>query len=469
MTFPGTGAPARLSLRARVLIGFSAIAAIAVIIAIAVTVTTHTYLVRQLDDRLSAFAGVAPLDSARTDRLDAPLPPQQGADARPSDVLRAFVDSSGTMTVYFAPTVDIMDAGAPVINIADLPESGNVYLDAPSTVGDEDFRVYVRTTDRGWDITALSLADVSSATQRLILIEVFGIMAMLAGLTLVAWWVIRLGIAPMGRMVDAASKIADGDLEVRLDGAGGSTETAQLADSLNAMIGTLTASLAERERSEARLREFVADASHELRTPLTTILGYSELYRRGALAKKADATDAWARTEAEASRMRRLVEDMLELAKYDAEPVLGRVEVDFADLAREVVADATAAHPHKEFTLEAIGSVSALGDPDKLRQALINVIANAAEHGGQSVAVDVSRAEDVITLAVTDDGPGMTPEMAARATERFVRGDHSRTRATGGAGLGLAITSAIVDAHGGTLTVESSQGNGTTVTITIPA
>jgi two-component system OmpR family sensor kinase len=234
------------------------------------------------------------------------------------------------------------------------------------------------------------------------------------------------------------------------------------------MISTLTTSLSERERSEARLREIVADASHELRTPLTTILGYSELYRRGALSKKVDATDAWSRTEAEAARMRRLVEDMLELAKYDAEPKLARTQIDLVGLAQEIVRDATAAHPKSEFTLDSAGPVAAMGDSDKLRQALINVVTNAAEHGGKHVNIEMRAEAGAATLVVADDGPGMAPEVVARATERFVRGDHSRARATGGAGLGLAITSAIIDAHGGTLTVESEQGAGTTITVTLP-
>ncbi|WP_061963331.1 sensor histidine kinase [Demequina aurantiaca] len=465
MTFPGTGTPARLSLRTRVLIGFSAIAAIAVLVACVVTATTHSFLVRQLDDRLASFAGAAPLGGNQEQRPQLPAGGPGDENSRPSDVLRAWVDPSGEVTVFFAPNVGDEDSGAPILDVDDLPTQGNTYLNAPSTAGGDDFRVYARATPRGWDITALSLADVSSATQRLVLIETIGIAAMLAGLGLVAWWVIRLGIAPMRRMVDASSRIAEGDLDVRLDGAGGSTETAQLADSLNAMIGTLTASLTERERSEARLREFVADASHELRTPITTILGYSELYRRGALSKKADAADAWSRTEAEAGRMRRLVADMLELAKYDAEPVLNRVDVDLEALASEVVADASTAHPDNSFRVDATGSVHTHGDADKLRQALINVVANAAEHGGTNVTVTVTAATGGAQLAVSDDGPGMTPSVAARATERFVRGDHSRTRATGGAGLGLAITSAIVEAHGGTLTVESGEGSGTSVTM----
>ena len=230
----------------------------------------------------------------------------------------------------------------------------------------------------------------------------------------------------------------------------------------------MTSAIAERERSESRLREFVADASHELRTPLTTVLGYAELHRRGALAKKADQNDAWARTEAEAGRMRRLVDDMLELAKYDAEPVLARDDVPLLALISDVATGAGAAYPDVAF-VPGGEAVTVTGDADKLRQALLNVVANAAQHGGTHVSLTVAADVHGAHVVIADDGPGMTPEVAARATERFVRGDASRQRATGGAGLGLAITAAIVDAHGGSLAVDSSPGDGARVTLTFPS
>ncbi len=127
-------------------------------------------------------------------------------------------------------------------------------------------------------------------------------------------------------------------------------------------------------------------------------------------------------------------------------------------------------------------------DADRMRQAVINVVMNAAQHGADHVTVTVSRIAgpahealrgaalthanegvERVRIDVADDGPGMPPEIAARATERFVRGDNSRSRSTGGAGLGLAITAAIVDAHGGVLTISSTVGRGTTVTIEMAA
>ncbi|WP_062305736.1 sensor histidine kinase [Demequina subtropica] len=468
-------ARAGLTLRSRVLIGLGAIAAIAIAIAIVVTAVTHTFLIGQLDERLASSSGSV---GARFERgepqllLECGSGDEAAADEdgdRPSDVFRGFVDTDGNCYVFFTPNVFDGETSSPSFAGVELPTEGSAYLTVPATDDEGEYRVLARATSIGTDITALSTSGVEDATHRLILIEALGIAAVLAGLGAVAWFVISLGVNPMRRMVAASSRIAEGDLDVRLEGAGHGSESAELATSLNAVIGTLTASLEERERSEARLREFVADASHELRTPLTTVLGYAELYRRGAIARDEDVADAWRRTEAEAERMKRLVEDMLTLAKYDAEPQLNPIPLDLAHVCGEVVRDATAAREGVTFTLDAPEPVTIEGDPDRLRQAVINVVTNAAIHGGDHVTVRVRQDDALARIEVLDDGPGMAPEIAARATERFVRGDHSRARATGGSGLGLAITAAIIAVHGGTLTVESAEGDGTTVTIALPA
>jgi two-component system OmpR family sensor kinase len=478
-----------LSLRARLLLGFAAVAMIAIAVAAIVTITTRHYQVAQLDGRLLSFAGPSrlqeplappPADSDPTNPTDSsslsnPVYPSDPTDptdpgqiVRPSDALRGFFAIDGTLRVYFEPNVAGAPTTTPLLGLDDMPPSGVAFLTVPSSDGTDEFRVLARASGGGWDITAFSLRDVEAATRRLVTIETIGILAMLAGLALVAIWVIRLGITPMRRMVNASALIAKGDLDVRLEGAGRGSESAELADSLNAMIGNLTDAIDEREKSEARLRDFVADASHELRTPLTTVLGYAELYRKGGLKGKAAVTEAWGRTEAEAARMRRLVEGMLELARFDNAPMLRRDKVDMVRIATEVVSDARASFPDRTLTLDAPPTAPMVGDPDRLRQALVNVVVNAAIHGGQAIEVAVTAKAPGVAIVVSDDGPGMAPEVAARATERFVRADSSRSRARGGAGLGLAITAAIIEAHGGTLAVKSRTGHGTTVSMAFP-
>lgn len=485
-----------LSLRARVLVGLAAIAVVAIMAAVAVTVTTQHYLVSQVDDRLLAFSGPShgsglgdaddyPVSGGRTDdAATSGASTSTTADwwnERPSDAVRGVLTETGTLVVQFQPNVygdERFDA--PVITPADLSRTSLTYLTATAP-GDHEYRVLTKPLSSGWEITAVSLEGVRLTTQRLVLIESLGIGALLVGLGLVAWWVIRLGISPMGRMVDASTRIANGDFDVRLDAATSGTESAALATSLNTMIGRLTDALSERQRSEERLREFVADASHELRTPLTTVLGYAQLYRKGALAHTAEQADAWGRTEAEATRMKRLVEDMLELARYDAEPEMHIAPTNVARVVSEVLTDAARVHPQVSFAMggtgrlvpDVAGAVTAQVDGDRLRQAIINVVGNAAQHGAAHVVVTVTEEsrgdEDDVRIEVADDGPGMTADVAARATERFVRGEGSRSRSTGGAGLGLAITAAIVEAHHGHLEIASVEGEGTRIGMVLPA
>lgn len=499
MTPGATPSPRRaLSLRARLLVGLAAIALVAIAVAVTVTVTTHSYLMTQLDERLLAFTGPAHEDAGHD--LNSYLEGDDGDDDkddrsattgsasdwwadRPSDALRGKLYADGSYTQVWSPNLYDKDEGGdptyPLFDGARLPLEGDAYFTAPST-GDEKLRILARPVRGGWEITGLSLEGVESTTERLVMIESIGIGALLIGLGLVAWWVIRLGISPMRRMVNASTRIAEGDLDVRLEGASSGTESAALATSLNTMIGRLTSALAERERSEERLREFVADASHELRTPLTTVLGYAQLFRKGALSGDELQGDAWGRTEAEATRMKRLVEDMLELARYDAEPEMHLGTTDLTQVVSEVLTDAARAYRDVEFTVggpgpvvpDVVGAVTAEVDGDRLRQAIINVVGNAAQHGASRVVVTVSsesRGDGAdVRIEVSDDGPGMAPEVAARATERFVRGESSRSRSTGGAGLGLAITAAIVEAHHGHLEIASVQGEGTRIGMVLP-
>jgi two-component system OmpR family sensor kinase len=471
-----------------VLVGLAMIAVVAIAAAGAVTVTTEKFMVRQMDERLLAFSGpsllAAPVDedaypgidedSSREEESHGEPDGDEWWNERPSDALRGALTLDGEFLVKFEPNVygeDDDDFDAPVIDPAQLSRDEFTYLTAEA-MADHQYRVLAKPVPGGWEITALSLESVESTTHRLVWIESIGIGALLAGLSLVAWWVISLGISPMRRMVDASTRIANGDLDVRLEGASSGTESAALATSLNTMIGRLTDALAERERSEARLREFVADASHELRTPLTTVLGYAQLHRKGALSRKAEQADAWGRTEAEATRMKRLVEDMLELARYDAVPEMHIAPIDLTRVVAEVLSDAARAHPGVEFTAAPSASVTAHVDGDRLRQAIINVVANAAQHGASRATVSVSQHtaddEHEVRIEVVDDGSGMSPEVVGRATQRFVRGESSRSRSTGGAGLGLAITAAIVEAHDGRLELASVEGEGTRVGIVLP-
>jgi two-component system OmpR family sensor kinase len=241
------------------------------------------------------------------------------------------------------------------------------------------------------------------------------------------------------------------------------TEVGQVGHALNTMLGHVDNALKARQASESRVRQFVADASHELRTPLASIRGYAELTRRGNHRLPEDVTHSLGRVESEAVRMTSLVEDLLLLARLDAGRDLETAPVDLSRLLVDCVSDAHAAGTDHEWALDLPEEPVVIeADSQRIHQVIANLLANARVHtpDGTSVTVSLSKSgEGNAVIEVTDDGPGIPEERRADLFERFARGDSSRSRASGSTGLGLAIVRAVVDAHGGEVTVTSEPGN----------
>jgi two-component system OmpR family sensor kinase len=217
------------------------------------------------------------------------------------------------------------------------------------------------------------------------------------------------------------------------------------------------------------MRQFVADASHELRTPLTSIRGYAELARMQRAVGQPDE-DNLSRIEAEGTRMSRLVEDLLLLARGDRDSVPRRELLELREVLEDVVAGSRAAYPDRRIELSVDPTAHVVGDRDQLVRAVRNLVTNAAVHTSPDgpIAVRGSRSDGRVRIQVVDSGPGLPPEQAAHVFERFWRADRARSRARGGSGLGLAIVSSIVQAHGGGVRFDSSVERGTTVTIDLP-
>ena len=318
-------------------------------------------------------------------------------------------------------------------------------------------------------------------------------------------WLIGRGLAPLSEMAGTAQRITtQGDLTTRMPDADGRTEVGRLGAAINTMLDRIQQAFGARLRSEAKVRQFAADASHELRTPLTTIRGYAELYRQGAL-DGGQLPDAMRRIEQEALRMGTLVAELLELARLDRTTSLDITETDLALLVRDAAADARAVEPARPVRAEAPESLVAAVDEARIRQVLANLLGNVREHTPVTTptAVRLAQVRGGVVLEVADSGPGMAADDAARAFDRFHRGterrgggpaagpavgygaDHgadgagaasthsangSRPAAeSGGSGLGLAIVAAIAQAHGGQATLESAPGHGTRVRVWLPA
>lgn len=470
-----------LSLRARLLAGLALVAVVLVAVAWTITTTTRSHLVDQVDDQL--LAAVDPIRDGRFGGPGAPvgLPPVSDVDApvglpalpeRLSAMYEGVVVPDHGLVTFFEPNLPGQEFSAPDVDwdtVADAPAEP---FTVDSVDGGVEYRVLAVPGSEGVFVRALPLAEVDDTMNRLVLLETVGLIAVLVVLAAVAWWVIRLGIRPIRAMAHAADEITDDDLSARLpepDVRG--TEAAVLAHTLNTMLGRLETAVDEQRRSEARLRRFVSDASHELRTPVTTIQGYADLYRSGGLRDTSALDDAMRRTEQEARRMARLVDDMLTLAKLDQQRSQAVAPVDVGTVLSDTVADTRVTAPDHTVVDRIEPDLVVVGDEDRLRQIITNVVGNAAVHtpAGTTIAVTARSNEAQVVIEVDDDGPGVDTEHLERLTERFYRADPSRSRRHGGSGLGLAIVAAATDAHGGTLDIASEPGAGTTVTLRFPA
>lgn len=295
-------------------------------------------------------------------------------------------------------------------------------------------------------------------------------------------WLVRVGLRPLDAVERAAAEFGDAEsgdagLRRRVPGADERTEIGRLSATINRMLDRLQSAFDQRQRdlatlqeSEATMRRFVADASHELRTPIAATAAYAELFERGARDRPDDLARAMAGIRSETARMASLVEDLLLLAQLDEGRPSTNVRVDLGDVVASAVETARMVAPDREVKLRVDDAVVVIGDPSRLRQVIDNLLTNVRTHTPADTVclVTVGREGDDGVLLVADDGPGMGADDADRAFRRFHRADVSRTRASGGAGLGLSIVAAIVEAHHGTVALSSDLGRGTTICVRIP-
>ena len=340
----------------------------------------------------------------------------------------------------------------------------------------QELRVTARHTGQGMIVvTALSTDEVERTLSRLVLLEIaIGASAVIVALFATTWGV-RFSLRRLHRVTSTAQEVA---AELSPEGAGldrrvevddETTEVGRLATSMNTLLSAVETQFAARLENERRMRQFLADASHELRTPLTSIRGYAELARmQRALGNDAPVGDNLSRIESEGTRMSRLVDDLLTLARSDQGTLPERELVDVGDLLDDVVSGARAASPDRQISAHLTDGLTVVGDPDQLLRVIRNLVNNALMHTAGQVDVRAYPAAPGVAIQVVDRGPGLPPEEAAHVFERFWRADRARTRARGGSGLGLAIVASIVALHGGTVRFDSTVEDGSTVTVWLP-
>jgi two-component system, OmpR family, sensor kinase len=340
-----------------------------------------------------------------------------------------------------------------------------------STSGSGGFRVLVMTTERppgGTVIVAVPTSEVTKALHGLVLYESVGGIILLLVLSAGSWLVLRRGLRPLERMAGKARSITAGDLSERVSPAGGPTEVGQLGLALNTMLEDIESTFRERDATELRLRQFLADASHELRTPLTSIQGFAELFRVGGDNAQVDLPTILRRIEEESARMKVLVEDLLLLARLDQPREAERTPVDLAVLAADACSDAVAIAPDRAVTLDAPEPVVVAGDEAHLRQAIANLVTNAVRHTPSGTPIEVSArlVDGEAVVSVRDHGPGLDDQHLAHIFDRFWQADKARVGT--GAGLGLAIVSSIAADHGGDASAANAPDGGAVFTIRLP-
>ena len=455
-----------MSLRARLLAAGAALVASLALSGFLIVRTVEHSELHQVDNQLKSSAPIAlengqrPLSATLRPPTTFPSPSRLNTINTFSDRYLAVI-ANGKRTVLLEPQAAKGRQPKTPSVVAQSVSSSH-----PQTVaslnGSGRWRAFLlKSPDGNENLVAVYMGPVDATTSQL-RTAVFAAGGVVLVILLAAgFWIERLGLRPIARMKTVAEAVVAGDRKRRISGGVPVGETADLASALNSMLD-------QQNAVEDRLRQFLADASHELRTPTSVISGLAQLWRQGELRDGQALEDGMRRIGQESARMKALVEELLLLARLDEGMPLRSETVDMRDLVQDVLEAAESTHPSRRITTDLDNFISVQGEPAALHRVIGNLVTNALIHTpqGSPIMVRLSRHDGEAVFEVSDQGPGMSPEEAAHAFDRFWRGDSSRTRA--GSGLGLPIAEAIVVAHGGTIEFDTGPDRGTTVRVVVP-
>ncbi|MGA2520251.1 MAG: histidine kinase dimerization/phospho-acceptor domain-containing protein, partial [Acidimicrobiales bacterium] len=385
-----------MTLRLRLLLVLVGIMAAGLVVAdVATYASLRSYLTSQVDNELQQDA--TPIGTQVVESLSRPFGRSGQLNVYPPPGLWVQLRAPSGDAVYGSEAYPLAPPTLPL----QLPGSGSassspVLFDATSSGAQGvDYRVLaepleVNGTQIGTVVVAIPLNDLHSTLGQLVLIEVLVSAAVLLGLGVLAWWVVRRGLRPLDQMAATAGAIAGGDLSRRVEETDERTEVGQLGLALNTMLTGIEEAFAARAASEERLRLFLADASHELRTPLTSIRGYAELFDRGARDRPEDLATSMRHIREEANRMSVLVDELLLLARLDRQRPLTLEPLDLDAIVAAAVDAARVSAPDRVISLWTQGAVTVVGDPIRLRQVMDNLLANAVQHTPPGSPVEVA-------------------------------------------------------------------------------
>jgi len=493
---PAPGAP--LTLRNRLILSIVALVVLLTVVIGAVSVVAlRGSLMNQLDADLSqavqrAVAGSGPGTGGRPtvspdyEDLSGPrqAPGTFTALLQGDSVVQVHIDDDGQVTTQTSTSDGtavqrVAQSAVPVT--ADLGGDLGSYRLQAVPVQIRTSSASVSTVVAATLVVGLPTDTVSRTVTSLVTIIALVTLVGLALAVVIAYGVVRYALRPLERMTDTALRVAELPLDrgevalaerVAEPDADVRTEVGRVGAAFNRMLGHVAGALEARQQSENKVRQFVADASHELRTPLASVRGYAELTRRMGTDLPPDVVYAMGRIESEAVRMTSLVEDLLLLARLDEGRDLVVGDVDLTRVVLDAVNDAHVASDSHPVDLDLPDRpVVVPGDAMRLHQIVANLLTNARTHTPDgtrvhvALGVDPSGRDALVTVA--DEGPGIEPSVLPVLFERFARADSSRSRTAGSTGLGLAIVEAVVHAHGGHVSVESSPA-GAVFTVRLP-
>jgi len=467
---------------------------------LSVTSLLYNQLVGQVDDQLRATAqtigtqGLTALSSSRVSSTDASasMPSTYYVEAQYLDGNSGQMLSPDTAAKYGVPAIGVLSVEEAVAQASDpklfTVESNQLH---------HQWRVIILPIDDrtsgehiGVVAIALPLSDVmETVEQTRLMVALTDVSLILLG-AMAAAYLVRRSFRTLRQIEGVAGQIASGDLSARVPVTEPpTTEVGSLQRALNTMLQQNEQAFDVQVVAQERMTRFVSDASHELRTPLAAIRGYGELYRMGGVPPERTA-EVMGRIESEASRMGRLVDDLLQLARMDEGREMIMAPVDLTQIAAGALTDMTVLAPDRDCALIPLSDADGearpamvLGDRDRLSQVLTNLLGNVTRHTpeGSPVEIAVGTARrpanssagaperPTVVVEVRDHGPGVAQADAEKVFQRFYRADTSRNRETGGSGLGLSIVSAIIARHGGTVRMDQTPGGGATVHIELPA
>jgi signal transduction histidine kinase len=383
-------------------------------------------------------------------------------------------------------TVALLDINGELVTLADslaqletvpassaLAESQGKAVSVSHSATDSESGEYrlrtIALPDNEFLLLATSLTAINEARMaNLQLLIWFVIGSILVGAGLIALF-IRRDMKKVSNLIHLATEIADGAKNVKLPAAGSNAEIDELTRALGHMVDTLQHSLWVERDTQQAMQTFLGDASHELRTPLTVIKGYVELLSTQTMDEEQHIR-AFERVNSEVVRMEALINDLLLLAELGESKPAGTSSIDLSSLILAAVQDLKALQPERSVRTSVEVGIEMHGTADLIAQLVANVFANLRRHtpADARVSVSLSKTANQATLTIDDAGPGLPAETYARGISHFQRFDLSRSRESGGSGLGMSIMAAVVRQHGGTIELNPSPLGGLQTVINLP-